>query len=79
MNECGLSFFVDIIHNTMFLSFQASSSRSGDIAEFMSYLTCLTVSVENKSTLETTYHCRVGDGLLTGREKICRVFFYVVS
>ena len=74
MNECGLSFFVDIIHSTKFLSFQASSSRSGDIAEFMSYLTCLTVSVENKSTLETTYHCRVGDGLLTGREKIYQFF-----
>ena len=61
---------------------QGGSSRSGDIAEFMSYLTCLTVSVESKSSLETSYHCRVGDGLLTGRKKIsvCMyVFFFFVG
>ena len=65
--------------STNFLSFwQGGSSRSGDIAEFMSYLTCLTVSVESKSSLETSYHCRVGDGLLTGREKIsvCMYVFF---
>ena len=62
--------------STNFLSFwQGGSSRSGDIAEFMSYLTCLTVSVESKSSLETSYHCRVGDGLLTGMEKI--LFYFV--
>lgn len=65
--------------STNFLSFwQGGSSRSGDIAEFMSYLTCLTVSVESKSSLETSYHCRVGDGLLTGRKKIsvCMYVFF---
>jgi len=68
--------------STNFLSFwQGGSSRSGDIAEFMSYLTCLTVSVESKSSLETSYHCRVGDGLLTGRKKIsvCMYGFFFVG
>ena len=48
---------------------QPSSSHSGDIAEFMSSLTCLTVSVESKSKVETVYLCRVDDGLLTGRKR----------
>ena len=56
----------------VYLSFQAPTKSSpADAAEFLSAMTCLSVSVDDRGPRKVLYHCRMEDGKLQGMLDLC--------